>query len=85
MEKVMEKKMIGKSEMTVEYNGEVIGTTCFDIVTNGKEEILNIDFNINNFPGIIIPIYGVEIHDINHKETDIIIEGREVHYLENKK
>jgi len=68
MEKVMEEKMIG--ETTVEYNGEVIGTTLIDIVN-----ILYINF------GDTFPKYNV----INVEDADIIIEGREVHFLENKK
>lgn len=71
----MGEKMIG--EMTVEYNGEVIGTTVFEITTEGKDAILDINFNTETLH-IFYPI------DINHKD-DIIIEGREIHFLENKK
>jgi hypothetical protein len=75
-------RMIGKGDMTVKYNGEIIGTTCFNITTEGKDAILDINFNIPT-THILLPI-NIEVHDINHKETDVIIEGREIHYLENK-
>ena len=70
-------KTIGKGEMTVEYNGEILGTTSIDIVDNGKDAI--IDFVMipsTQINGIFIPIDLVD--------NDIIIEGREIHFLENK-
>jgi hypothetical protein len=85
-------KMIGKGEMTLECNGELIGTTCIDIVCDGKDAILDVNLGdttpkyktvaLEDGNVIYLIPFDIKVHDINHKETDIIIEGREVHYLE---